>query len=88
MSTEKSRADDTASKQLSNQGVLIECDPSIKALIVNIDSSQHNIILDELDDTHLMIHPSMVEVVKQKLNKMLAENTYNPNEEAAKAGAK
>lgn len=34
-----------------------------------------------------MIHPSMVEVVKQKLNKMLAENTYNPNEEAAKQGA-
>lgn len=30
----------------------------------------------------------MVEVVKLKLNKMLAENTYNPNEEAAKAAAK
>ncbi|ODQ64913.1 component of the RNA polymerase II general transcription and DNA repair factor [Nadsonia fulvescens var. elongata DSM 6958] len=58
------------------RGVLIECDPSIRALILNIDSKTHDIIIEELDDTHLMIDESKVDYVKVQLNKLLAENTF------------
>ncbi|ODQ60730.1 hypothetical protein WICANDRAFT_61295 [Wickerhamomyces anomalus NRRL Y-366-8] len=60
------------------KGVLVECDPSIRALIIKIDSDSHDIVIQELDDTHLLIDQKKVDFVKAELNRMLAKNTYNP----------
>ncbi|KAK9475994.1 TFIIH subunit TTDA/Tfb5 [Lipomyces japonicus] len=61
--------------------VLVECDPSIKSLILNIDSKAHNsIVIEDLDDDHLVISDNKVETVKQELEAQLSENTFNPIE--------
>ncbi|KAK9243007.1 TFIIH subunit TTDA/Tfb5 [Lipomyces tetrasporus] len=62
------------------KGVLVECDPSIKALILSIDSKSHNIVLADLDDEHLLIDVPMLEHVKRQLDSQLAENTFKPAE--------
>lgn len=63
------------------KGVLVECDASIRALIVKIDSERHDVVIQELDETHLLIDSNKVDFVKSELNRLLAKNTYNPMEE-------
>ena len=46
----------------------MECDPSIKSLIVKLDSVGNDYIIEDLDDGHLVIHEKMVAVLKGKLN--------------------
>ncbi|KAK9457063.1 transcription factor TFIIH complex subunit Tfb5-domain-containing protein [Dipodascopsis uninucleata] len=53
-------------------------DPAIKTLILNIDSKSHNIVLSDLDDDHVLIKEDKVETIKQQLEAVLAENTFNP----------
>ncbi|CCE89484.1 TFIIH complex subunit TFB5 TDEL_0A01520 [Torulaspora delbrueckii] len=65
----------------ARRGALIQCDPSIKALIIQIDAQRSDIILEELDDTHLLVDPSKVEFIKQELNRLLSKNIYNPVDE-------
>lgn len=65
----------------ARRGSLIQCDPSIKALIVQIDAVRSDVILEELDDTHLLVDPSKVEFIKRELNRLLSKNIYNPMEE-------
>ena len=65
----------------ARRGVLLQCDPSIKALIVQIDTQRTDIILEELDDTHLLVDPSKVEFIKAELNSLLSKNIYNPMDE-------
>ncbi len=45
----------------------MECDPSIKSIIVKIDSDDHTFIVEELDDQHLVIHEKMLPLLKMKL---------------------
>ena len=66
---------------VASKGVLVKCDPSIKALIIQIDSSSSGIILEELDETHLLIQHDKVNFVKSELNRLLSKNIYNPFEE-------
>ena len=49
---------------VASKEVLVQCDPSIKALIIQIDSSSSGIILEELDETHLLIQHDKVNFVK------------------------
>lgn len=63
------------------KGVLIECDPSIRALIVLMDSKAHDIILEELDEMHLFVVPEKVDFIRNELNTRLAANHYNPDDE-------
>lgn len=63
------------------RGVLVRCDPSIKALILKIDSSHHDIVIEELDETHLVIDQNKVEAVKSELNRLLSKNIYDPFDE-------
>lgn len=48
-------------------GVLIECDPSIKSIIVNIDSENHDYIIEDLDEERVVVKENMVPLLKQKL---------------------
>lgn len=57
-------------------GVLVECDPSIKSIIVNIDTkSGHEYIIDDLDDEHVVIKETMLQKLKQTLEDRLRETT-------------
>ncbi|KAK4086487.1 DNA repair protein Rex1 [Purpureocillium lilacinum] len=56
------------------RGVLIECDPSIKSIIVNIDSDNHDFIIEDLDEERVVVKENMVPLLKQKLEDRLKEN--------------
>jgi TFIIH basal transcription factor complex TTD-A subunit len=51
-------------------GVLIECDPSIKAIILKIDSDAHDYIVEDLDDQTLVIKESQLQRLKARLEKV------------------
>ncbi|CDO95367.1 unnamed protein product [Kluyveromyces dobzhanskii CBS 2104] len=69
----------------ARKGALVQCDPSIRALILRLDADRNDIIYEELDDTHLLVDPSKVEFIKFELNRMLSENIYNPLDEEENA---
>jgi len=46
----------------------VECDPSIKAIIVNIDAENHEFIIEELDDQFVVIKENMIPILKQRIN--------------------
>jgi TFIIH basal transcription factor complex TTD-A subunit len=52
--------------------VLIECEPAIKSIIVHLDSANNDIIIEDLDETHLVVKENMVQVLKQKLEDVSA----------------
>ncbi|GMM34077.1 TFIIH complex subunit [Saccharomycopsis crataegensis] len=62
------------------KGSLIKCDPSIKALIVDIDSKRHDIIIEELDDTNLLVSTDKIQFIKAELERILSKNAYNAME--------
>lgn len=51
-------------------GVLVQCDPSIKSIIVKIDSESHAFIVEELDDQTLMIKENMLGELKRRLDEV------------------
>ncbi|KAM0285666.1 hypothetical protein ACHAQA_001936 [Verticillium albo-atrum] len=55
------------------RGVLVECDPSIKSIIVNIDSSNHDFIIEDLDDQRVVVKENMVGELKRRLDERLKE---------------
>lgn len=55
-------------------GTLIACDSSIKTIILNIDSeSGHSIVIEDLDDEHVMVNASKVDELKRKLKDKLKD---------------
>lgn len=56
--------------KLGVKGVLVECDASIKSLIVKIDSQKHDYIVEELDDQTLVIQENMLPLLKAKLDEV------------------
>ncbi|KAF3390567.1 RNA polymerase II transcription factor B subunit 5 [Penicillium rolfsii] len=51
------------------RGLLIECDPSIKAMILKYDEERHDYIVEDLDDeNHLVIKESQLENLKARLD--------------------
>ncbi|CAD6440307.1 7bdfbdc3-bb40-419d-9c7b-bfd84f0eef9d-CDS [Sclerotinia trifoliorum] len=56
------------------RGVLVECDPSIKSIIVKIDAdSSHAYIVEDLDDETLVIKENMLGMLKTRLEDALKE---------------
>lgn len=56
--------------QRKSPGVLIECDPSIKAIILKIDSDAHDYIVEDLDDQTLVIKESQLQRLKARLEEV------------------
>lgn len=52
---------------LSGIGVLIQCEPAIKSIIVHLDSVNNDIIIEDLDEQTLVVKENMVQLLKQKL---------------------
>ncbi|KAN0112836.1 transcription factor TFIIH complex subunit Tfb5 [Hyaloscypha variabilis] len=59
------------------RGVLVQCDPSIKSIIVKIDAEEHAFIVEELDDQTLVIKENMMTTLKMKLDEQLKETQNN-----------
>ncbi|KAL2071301.1 hypothetical protein VTL71DRAFT_12536 [Oculimacula yallundae] len=58
------------------RGILVECDPSIKSIIIKIDQAAppgHKYIVEELDDQTLVIKEDMLGLLKVKLDDNLKE---------------
>ncbi len=53
-----------------SSGVLIECDPSIKAIILKIDRDAHDYIVEDLDDQTLVIKESQLQRLKVRLDEV------------------
>lgn len=54
------------------RGVLIECEPAIKSILIHIDSTQLNndAIIEDLDETHLMVKEQMVKTLQARLDEV------------------
>lgn len=64
-------------------GILIECEPAIKSIIVHLDSlSGNDFIIEDLDEQHLLVRPNMIHILKAQLDERLKE-TYRPEEPLA-----
>jgi TFIIH basal transcription factor complex TTD-A subunit len=49
-------------------GVLIECDPSIHSIISKFDAENHDYIIEDLDETHVVVKENMLPLLKKKLD--------------------
>lgn len=63
------------------KGVLVECDPSVKAIILKYDEERHDYVVEDLDDDrHLVIKESQLQNLKARLGKELDEKVMQPEE--------
>ncbi|KAH8599323.1 RNA polymerase II transcription factor B subunit 5 [Bisporella sp. PMI_857] len=60
------------------RGVLVECDPSIKAIILKIDAEENAFIVEDLDEQRLVIKENMVALLKMRLDDVLKETLQEP----------
>ncbi|KAL9630895.1 MAG: hypothetical protein Q9164_006189 [Protoblastenia rupestris] len=56
--------------RFESPGVLIECDPSIKAIILKIDQEKHDYIVEDLDDQTLVIKESQLQRLKARMEEV------------------
>ncbi|KAK0251767.1 TFIIH complex subunit tfb5 [Friedmanniomyces endolithicus] len=62
-------------------GILIECDESIKAMIVKIDRQHnHDFIIENIDDKHALIKADRHEELKELLKKDLKDTVREPED--------
>ncbi|KAJ3186582.1 TFIIH complex subunit tfb5 [Gaertneriomyces sp. JEL0708] len=69
----------------ARRGVLIECDPAVKQIILDLDnkqeeSGQPRFVYESLDETHLFVDPEYVDELRRTLDEILEENTYRMEE--------
>ncbi|KAI8974748.1 transcription factor TFIIH complex subunit Tfb5-domain-containing protein [Pilobolus umbonatus] len=68
------------------KGVLLECDSTVKQILLNLNK-RDNFIVEDLDETHLFIESSWVDKLKYELDKILDENSYTVTTEEPQEGA-
>ncbi|KAK6841816.1 hypothetical protein PG990_006191 [Apiospora arundinis] len=64
------------------RGVLVECDPAIKSIIVNINSENNEYIIEDLDDSHLVVQENKVQQLKYLLDKRLKDTIMEPERDS------
>lgn len=53
---------------LTKEGILIKCDPSIKAMLIDIDTkNNHDFIIEDLDEEHLLVKDAKINQLKMQL---------------------
>ncbi|KAG0181666.1 Pol I core factor CF [Apophysomyces sp. BC1034] len=57
------------------KGVLLECDSTVKQIVLNLNK-RGNFVIEDLDDTHLFIEASSVQQLQYELDRILDENSY------------
>jgi len=51
-------------------GILVSCDPSIKAIILKIDHDKHDYIIEDLDDQTVFVKEDMLGMLKARLDEV------------------
>jgi hypothetical protein len=64
-------------------GHLVTCEKTIKILLCHSERTKRS-ILAELDDTHLLVKESDIEIIKDEIYKMQDRLTENPIEKINK----
>ncbi|KAK5117000.1 hypothetical protein LTR62_006721 [Meristemomyces frigidus] len=65
----------------AQDGILIECDESIKAIILKIDRENSNrFIIEDIDDTHALVKKERHEELKDLLKAQLADSIREPED--------
>jgi len=54
-----------------SSGVLVECDASIKAIILKIDQDKHDYIVEDLDERTLVIKENQLSSLKARLEEVI-----------------
>jgi TFIIH basal transcription factor complex TTD-A subunit len=55
---------------LKSTGVLVECDESIRAIILKIDAVNHDFIIEDLDDHNLVVKETKLPELKRQLEEV------------------
>ena len=60
------------------KGVLIECDPATKAVILDLRDKHPAvpIVLEELDATHVFVDGDAVRLIRNRLDELQRENSH------------
>ncbi|KAF9365604.1 TFIIH subunit TTDA/Tfb5 [Mortierella sp. GBAus27b] len=61
------------------KGVVVECDTSVKQIILGLNE-RGQFIIEDLDDTHVFVDGSCIEQLRADIDEILNENTYNVEE--------
>ncbi|ORZ26542.1 nucleotide excision repair TFIIH subunit [Lobosporangium transversale] len=61
------------------KGVVVECDTSVKQIILGLNE-KGKFIIEDLDDTHVFVDASCIEQLRFDIDEILNENTYNVEE--------
>lgn len=64
------------------RGILVQCDESIKTIIVKIDSEHNDFIIEDLDDETLVVKAEKLPELKRRLNEVLKDAVGIPPEAA------
>ncbi|KAI9673634.1 MAG: TFIIH complex subunit tfb5 [Caeruleum heppii] len=64
------------------KGTLVECDPSIKAIILKLDSERHEYVIEDLDEQTLLVNEDKLKELKERLELELRETQQIANEES------
>ena len=55
-------------------GVLVECDPSIKAILLKIDTDhQQDFIIEDIDDEHVLVKSNKHDMLKNLLKEVRSD---------------
>ncbi|PSN73433.1 hypothetical protein BS50DRAFT_568971 [Corynespora cassiicola Philippines] len=61
------------------RGVLVKCDASIKAMLVDIDSTFHNeFIIEELDEGTILVKETKIAELRHRLQAMMKDRLKEP----------
>lgn len=63
----------------ATRGTLVECDVSVKEILLSLDNELH-FIVEDVDERHLFVETSQLAVVKKRLDAILNENVFKPIE--------
>jgi len=68
-------------------GVLVQCDASIKSIIVSIDNANNNeYIIEVLDDQTIVVKETMLKSLKEKLEQRLQNTTQKVEDDDTDSG--
>ncbi|KAI9855361.1 MAG: TFIIH complex subunit tfb5 [Trichoglossum hirsutum] len=62
------------------KGVLVECDESIRAIILKIDAVNHDFIIEDLDDHTLVVKETKLPELKRRLEEELKDTQDEPKD--------
>ncbi|RNA05238.1 General transcription factor IIH subunit 5 [Brachionus plicatilis] len=64
------------------KGTLVECDSTMKQFLLYLDEKGEvggKFVLEDLDETHLLIESDFVERLKEKIDDLMDKHTYAPD---------